>query len=56
MKEMQRVERLTNSSDVKVENIHFGKVVVGKVPGNKKNMFYKRIPITIISSASETPL
>ena len=42
---MQRVVRLTNSNDVKVENIHFGKVEVGKVPG--KNMFFKRIPITI---------
>ena len=42
---MQRVERLTNSSDVKVENILFGKVEVGKVPGT--NMSYKRIPITI---------
>ena len=34
-----------SSSDVKVENIHFGKAVVGKVPG--RNMFYNRIPITI---------
>ena len=42
---MQRVERLTNSSDVKVENIRFGKVEVGKVTG--KNITYKRIPITI---------
>ena len=42
---MQRVVRLTNSNDVKVENIHFGKAVVGKVPG--RNMYYKRIPITI---------
>ena len=31
-----------SSSDVKVENIHFGKAVVGKVPGRNK-----RIPITI---------
>ena len=44
---MKRVERLINASDVKVENIRFGKVEVGKVPGNKKNMSYKRIPITI---------
>ena len=44
---MKRVERLINASDVKVENIRFGKVEVGKVPGNKKNMFYKRIPIMI---------
>ena len=43
---MQRVERLTNSSDVKVENISFGKVEVGRVPG--KNITYERIPITII--------
>ena len=42
---MQRVERLMNYSDVEVEDIRFGKVEVGKVPG--RNMFYKRIPITI---------
>ena len=44
-KKMQRVERLTNSSDVKVEKIRFGMAEVGKVPG--KNIVYKRIPITI---------
>ena len=43
---MQRVERLTNYSDIKVENISFGKVEVGRVPG--KNITYERIPITII--------
>ena len=42
---MQRVERLTNSSDVKVENIRFGKAEVGRVL--EKNISYKRIPITI---------
>ena len=43
---MQRVERLTNYSDVKVKNISFGKHEVGKVPG--KDVIYERIPITII--------
>ena len=43
---MQRVERLTNSSDVKAENISFGRVEVGRVPG--KDITYERIPITII--------
>ena len=43
---MQRVERLTNSSDVKVENIRFGKYEFGRV--QEKDVFYKRIPITIM--------
>ena len=43
---MQRVERLTNYSDIKFENISFGRVEVGRVPG--KDITYERIPITII--------
>ena len=43
---MQRVERLTNYSDVEAKNISFGKVEVGRVPG--KDVTYERIPITII--------
>ena len=43
---MQRVERLTNYSDVEAKNISFGEHVVGKVPG--KDITCKRIPITII--------
>ena len=43
---MQRVERLTNYSDIESKNISFGKHEVGKVPG--KDIIYERIPITII--------
>ena len=43
---MQRVERLTNYSDVEAKNISFGKVEVGRVPG--KDVTYERIPITIM--------
>lgn len=43
---MQRVERLTDYSDIKIENISFGKVEVGRVPG--RDTTYKRIPITIM--------
>ena len=42
---MQRVERLTNYSDVKPENISFGAPKVSNVPG--KDITYERIPITI---------
>ena len=42
---MQRVERLTNYSDIKPENISFAEVKVSNVPG--KDITYGRIPITI---------
>ena len=42
---MARVERLTNYSDVKPENISFGAPKVSNVPG--KDITYERIPITI---------
>ena len=42
---MQRVELLTNYSDVKAKNIGFGKHVVGKITG--RDVTYERIPIKI---------
>ena len=42
---MTRVERLTNYSNIKPENIRFCAPIVSKVPG--KDVTYQRIPITI---------
>ena len=42
---MTRVERLTNFSDFKLEDISFCATKVGKVPG--KDITYERVPITI---------